>query len=360
MALNVKIIPHVLQFKFQANTSRGSLDTHKTWYLKVWDSAYPEVVGIGECAPFEGLSVDDVPNFQERLETESEKIIGNKLPDFIDGINQLVESIDIELPSARFGFEIALRDLFYGGVRTIFDSGFITQNKPIPINGLVWMGDKHQMLKRLEEKISEGFDTIKIKIGAINWHDELELIRTIRERESGEELTIRVDANGAFSADEIGEVLHELNKLNVHSIEQPVKAGKIDLMRGICSSSPVPIALDEELIGINGISKKRALLETIKPQFIVLKPTLLGGFTSTEEWISLAEELDIGWWITSALESNIGLNAICQFTSLFDNSLPQGLGTGGLYGNNISSPLTINRGEIFIDSSKYWDLQLLN
>ncbi|MEN8248280.1 MAG: o-succinylbenzoate synthase [Bacteroidota bacterium] len=359
MALNVEIAPHILEFRFQAKTSRGSLKNHKTWYLKIWDDIDPGSVGYGECAPFEGLSVDDRPDFEDKLEIEVIKIRRCNIPTSVEEVNTLVEKIDIQMPSVRFGFETALRDLFYKGRRKIFDSPFYDERDPITINGLVWMGDKLLMLERLENKIARGFDCIKLKIGAINWQDELGIIQKIREKEGGENLCIRVDANGAFKEPQVYEILDALHQLNVHSIEQPIKAGQVEDMKGLCRKAPVPVALDEELIGVKSIEDKRRLLETIRPQFIVLKPTLLGGFMATEEWINLAEELDIGWWITSALESNIGLNAICQFTSTFKNPLPQGLGTGGLYKNNIPSPLTIDEGKIFYATDKTWQLELI-
>ena len=269
-----------------------------------------------------------------------------------------MEHIDQELPSIRFGLEMALRDLFYGGQQKIFDSEFFNDHRSIDINGLVWMGDKDTMLDRLELKILAGFDCVKVKIGGIKLEDELEIIKDARDMIDNDDLCIRVDANGAFTPENVMPVLESLAKLKIQSIEQPIKPGQHDAMALLAQTSPVPIALDEELIGIFDIEEKRMLLEKIKPHYIVLKPTLLGGFKATKEWIDLANELGIKWWVTSALESNIGLNAICQFTSQFENKLPQGLGTGELYTNNIPSPLTILNGCLFLDKTKHWYLNL--
>jgi o-succinylbenzoate synthase len=358
MALEFEIIPYTLQFKFDARTSRGSLSEHKTWFLKVWDNANPRLEGHGECAPFEGLSVDDVPDFDQQMRQAIRKIEGAMLPQSLEQIEQYVSHIDENLPSVRFGLETALRDLFYGGKMKIFDSAFYNEHRSIDINGLVWMGDKDTMLDRLELKILSGFECIKLKIGGINFADELEIIKEAKDMIDRDDLTIRVDANGAFEPTKVKPALELLAQLGIHSIEQPIKPGQWLAMAELARTSPVPIALDEELIGIYSLEKKKALLETIMPQYIVLKPTLLGGFKATEEWIKLANELNIGWWITSALESNIGLNAICQFTSQFEQQVPQGLGTGELYTNNIPSPLTMINGCIFWDTEKLWYLNL--
>ena len=358
MALEFEIIPYTLQFKFDARTSRGSLSKHKTWFLKVWDSSNPRIEGHGECAPFEGLSIDDVPDFDQQLRMAIRKIEGALPPQSLEQIGQYVNHIDENLPAVRFGLETALRDLFYGGKMKIFDSPFFNNHRSIDINGLVWMGDKDTMLDRLELKILSGFECVKLKIGGINFEDELEIIQDAKDMIDRDDLSIRVDANGAFMPNNVMPALQALARLGVHSIEQPIKPGQWLEMADLARTSPVPIALDEELIGIYSLEKKKALLEAILPQYIVLKPTLLGGFKATEEWIKLANELNIGWWVTSALESNIGLNAICQFTSQFDLAVPQGLGTGELYTNNIPSPLTMLNGCIFWDAKKHWYLNL--
>ena len=358
MALEFEIIPYTLEFKFDAKTSRGSLREHKTWFLKVWDRANPRIEGHGECAPFEGLSIDDLPDFEQLLRANIRKIEGANLPESLEQIEQYVKHIDEELPAVRFGLETALRDLFYGGQMKIFDSKFFNENRSIDINGLVWMGDKETMLDRLELKILAGFDCVKLKIGGISFTDELDIIRGVKGMIDRDDLDIRVDANGAFELQDVMPALKALAELGVRSIEQPIKPGQWEAMAQLAKNSPVPIALDEELIGLTTYKQKEALLTQVKPQYIVLKPTLLGGFNATKEWIELAQEHNIGWWVTSALESNIGLNAICQFTAQYDFEIQQGLGTGELYTNNIPSPLTILNGCLFLDPQKHWYLNL--
>ena len=219
------------------------------------------------------------------------------------------------------------------------------------------MGDREFMVSQVKEKIEAGFKCIKLKIGALDFEQDLEIIKSIRKEYSAKDIEIRVDANGAFSLDDALEKLLRLSELDLHSIEQPIKQGQVDEMAALCMFTPLDIALDEELIGINSEQKKEALLETIQPQYIILKPSLLGGFKACEEWISAAKENDIKYWVTSALEANIGLNAISQWTSSLNNPLPQGLGTGGLYSNNIDSPLTVKNGEIYYDRKQNWDLK---
>jgi o-succinylbenzoate synthase len=359
MALVLEIIPYNLNFKFAARTSRGPISNHHTWLLRAWDDQNPSLVGYGECAPFEGISIDHTPDFEENLRTATSLVIGKNVPDSVTQIDNYVDLIDIRLPAVRFGVETALRDLYYGGRQKIFESNFYNENRPIDINGLVWMGGKDVMLERLELKIMNGFDCIKLKIGALGFAEELEVIKAARHMIGNDDLTLRVDANGAYSPAEVENILELLAKYHIHSIEQPIKPGQIEAMQKLCAISPIPIALDEELVGIAGKQEKEQLLATIKPQFIVLKPTLLGGFRATQEWIDLADQMNIGWWITSALESNIGLNAICQFTSQYNNIIPQGLGTGDLYQNNIPSPLSITNGCVYWDEFESWNFSIL-
>jgi o-succinylbenzoate synthase len=360
MALVLEIIPHTLIFKFAARTSRGPISNHHTWLLRVWDDQNPSVVGYGECAPFEGISLDHSPDYEQMLRSAINLFNGKSLPNSLAQIDNYVELIDIRLPSVRFGLETALRDLFYGGQQRIFEANFYDSRRPIDINGLVWMGAKEEMLERLELKAMAGFDCIKLKIGALDFDEELEVIKAVRNMTNSDNLTLRVDANGAYSLAEVDSVLELLAKYHIHSIEQPVKTGQIEAMRQLCAKSPVAIALDEELVSITEKVEKEQLLATIRPQYIVLKPTLLGGFKATHEWINIAERLNIGWWITSALESNIGLNAICQFTSQFDTMIPQGLGTGDIYTNNIPSPLSINNGCVYWDDAKSWEFSVID
>ncbi len=321
-------------FKRPSGTSRGILTEKHAWFLEVWHEEQPEIVGIGECSIIPGLSPDfvDFESYERKL-------------------TEVCDDLSIDLtnwPSIQFGLETALLDLKNGGKGVIFENGFVEGKRHIPINGLIWMGDADFMQEQIEAKLSEGFTTIKLKIGAIDFQAEIELLTSIRKRYSKDEITLRVDANGAFSLHEAEEKLSALAKLDIHSIEQPIKQGQWEEMHKLCQSTPLPIALDEELIGINTTAEKIALLDTIQPQYIILKPSLHGGIVGTKEWIELAEDRNIPWWITSALESNIGLNAICQLTAEYDNNLPQGLGTGSLYTDNIPSGLSVLDGKIFL------------
>jgi L-alanine-DL-glutamate epimerase-like enolase superfamily enzyme len=247
-----------------------------------------------------------------------------------------------------FGIETLARDIFNGGIGLIYESGFTRKEYSIPINGLIWMGDESFMLEQIEEKLADGFSTIKMKVGAIEWEKEHALLEQLRLRYSSKELTLRVDANGAFTPESALPILKQLSELEVHSIEQPIQAGQVSAMSELCKHSPIGIALDEELIGVHDCEEKEALLKKIAPPFIVLKPSLHGGMTGCSEWIRLAEENQIAWWMTSALESSIGLNAIAQFTATFKDLLPQGLGTGGLYTNNFESSLVVSKGQLSI------------
>lgn len=331
MKLKVRIIPYTLQFKRPAGTSRGVYHDHKIWYVVVSAPNNSDRWGIGECAPLFDLSCDYNENYEQilrqccsRLETKGQ--------------------IDYEAlrpyPSILFGFETAMRHLEQGSYN-LWNTSFSKGETGIPINGLIWMGDFDYMLQQIEAKMQSGFRCIKLKIGAINFEEEIQLLKHIRQHFSAEQITLRVDANGGFSPDHTLDKLKQLAELNLHSIEQPIKAQQWEQMAYLTANTPLPIALDEELIGVNDPAKKKELLETIRPQYIILKPTLHGGISGATEWIELAESMQIGWWITSALESNIGLNAIAQWCATFDNPLPQGLGTGALYTNNIEMPLEI-------------------
>lgn len=354
MALKIEVVPHELEFLFEAGTSRGVLRNKKVWYLKVHDSTSPSVIGWGEAGPLSGLSVDDVPDFEDRMMKVVESFQNLQLPNNVAEVEKMLLQIPEKLPSVRFGVETALLDLLNGGTKRIFKNDFYDDGKPIRINGLVWMGDSDLMMSRLEEKMEQGFKCIKVKIGAIDFEEEMKLLERARSKFTAKELELRVDANGAFEPKQAEEVLARLKELQVHSIEQPIKAGEVLHMRKLCAETPVPIALDEELIGYTTYADKYWLIKVIQPQYIILKPSLLGGFAATKEWIEIAEEFKVGWWITSALESNIGLNAISQFTSSTGSMLPQGLGTGGLYKNNIDSPLTVIGDELVYNRSKEW------
>ena len=349
MSLSYKIYPYNLQFAFEAGTSRGVLNEKKSWFIKLYDLQNPNVFGLGEVSVIQKLSIDS--------ELITVELIAQQLDIFIANDFNLA-SISVQFPAIKFGIETAYLDFINGGKRILFNNEFSQGKSGIEINGLIWMGDKQLMLKRIGEKLEEGYTCLKLKIGAINFQDELDLLKNIRNQFSAKELTVRVDANGAFSASKALGKLNQLAEYHIHSIEQPIAVGQFEAMAELCKKSPIPIVLDEELIGIFGAENKINLLKTIQPPYIILKPSLVGGFVECLEWINIAESLDIQWWITSALESNIGLNAIAQFTAGFNNPLPQGLGTGQLYTNNILSPLEINKGYLFSNSLNYWDLSL--
>lgn len=318
---------YLLHFKEDAGTSRGVLKEKETFFVKVWDESCPEVFGMGECALFRGLSADDRKNYEEKLEEVCLRIEEVKM-----------EELE-EWSSIRFGVEMALQDLAMGGCQLYFPSAFTEGRQAIEINGLIWMGDKSTMLQRIQQKLEAGFHCIKLKIGAIDFEAELSLLQYIRERFSCEKVELRVDANGAFAPEEAMSKLEALAAFGLHSIEQPIRQGQWEEMAHLCRETPIPIALDEELIGVYGRKKKLELLEKVQPQYIILKPALCGGFSGAREWIELAEKRGIGWWVTSALESNIGLNALAQWVATLGNPMPQGLGTGQLYTNNLWSPL---------------------
>jgi len=342
---------YILQFIRPAGTSRGVMQSRDSWFVFVSDNNFPDRKGIGEIGPLPGLSCEFDENFQQVIRKTC------------DNINEIHGDIHQELlmfPSIRFGFETALADLISGGDRILFPSLFTNGRAELPINGLIWMGDFDYMFQQLSEKIKQGFGCIKIKIGAIEFEEELKLISHIRKQFSPEDIEIRVDANGAFAVKDAKEKLNRLADFHIHSIEQPIKSRQWHKMAGLCETSPIPIALDEELLGVHETDAKEQLLKTIRPHYIILKPGLIGGFRSGDEWIKLAEAHNTGWWITSALESNIGLNAIAQWTFMKNVEMPQGLGTGMLYSNNIPSPLEIKQGGLWYNRSKMWGIDEIN
>ena len=328
--LKLQILPRILHFKQPAGTSRGIYTTRKVWYVVMTDTDSGRS-GIGECAPLPDLSCDAVPEYEERL--------AEACRDYETAGSCNIEWLD-NYPSILFGLETAERHLKKGSLQ-LEDTPFSRGEAGIPINGLVWMGKAEEMLDRIEEKLQAGFRCIKVKIGAIDFRSEIALLEHIRQRFSPETIELRVDANGGFTPKDAPEKLQILSSYSIHSIEQPIKAGQWQEMAALCNTSPLPIALDEELIGINTGKEKMELLDTIKPAYIILKPSLHGGIRGSEEWIGLAEERGIGWWITSALESNVGLNAIAQWCASLGTELPQGLGTGMLFTDNINYPLSI-------------------
>lgn len=342
--LKAKIKKYTLNFSEERGTSRGWLQTKDSWFISVWNENNPEVKGIGECSYLPGLNPENLDSYEDKINEVCERINDK---DF--WINEGL----VKFPSIHFGLETALLDLENKGTKILFETDFSNQEQPIAINGLIWMGTFENMMQQLDEKISQGFRCIKLKIGAIDFEKELSILKAIREK--SKTIEIRVDANGAFSPTEALEKLKRLAEFDLHSIEQPIKQGLPATMNQLCKESPIPIALDEELIGKFSLEQKSETLEAINPPYIILKPSLVGGIKGSKEWIKLAEKKGVKWWITSALESNIGLNAIAQFVSTTDNKMFQGLGTGKLYTNNISSPLTVIGDEISYKKDKNWD-----
>ncbi|HEY4650853.1 MAG TPA: o-succinylbenzoate synthase [Pontibacter sp.] len=353
MALHCTFVPHTLRFKFDARTSRGAISEHRVYYLKLWHTAAPATVGVGECAPLAGLSIDHRPDLEAKLEQACGQF--NQMELEATNLQELTEALQLEeWPALQFAFETALLDLQHGGRRVLYQNEFSAGAAGIPINGLIWMGDKQFMQEQITQKLAQGYSCLKLKIGSLDFKTELEILQHIREVAPEKELTIRVDANGAFAPEEAFKKLERLARYDLHSIEQPIKQGQWQAMAELCAYTPVPIALDEELIGVLNPEKQAAMLETIRPQYIILKPTLVGGLQQSAAWIVLAGSSGIDWWMTSALESNIGLNAISQFTANYSPDMPQGLGTGQLYHNNIASPLHIEQGQLWYRAGEGW------
>jgi o-succinylbenzoate synthase len=337
---------YILNFKRPSGTSRGVMTTKETLFIILEDGIKK---GIGECGILRGLSIDDRPDYEEKLQWVCDNIhLGETV---------LWDAL-MQFPSIQFGLETAFRSLRADNPFVLFPSEFTSGNKNIPINGLVWMGEETYMKQQIEDKLAQGFNCIKLKIGAIDFKKELSLLEFIRANFTQEQIEIRVDANGAFSPDEALQKLERLAQYQLHSIEQPIRQHQSEDMERLCGVTPLPIALDEELIGVFEYADKEALLHKIKPQYIILKPSLVGGMRGCDEWITLAEQQNISWWITSALESNIGLNAISQYTYTKKNPMPQGLGTGALYANNFDSPLEVRNGELCYNVTLPWSVSI--
>lgn len=345
--MKAKYIRYVLNFKRPSGTSRGIMDQKETWFLILEGNG---TFGIGECGLFRGLSIDDVPDYEDRLKWVCKNIRKGK-----DALWEELRSY----PSIQFGLEQSFISLASERPFKLFPSSFVQGGGSIPINGLVWMGDTAFMHEQVAQKLEEGFTCIKIKIGALDFESEIGLLTAIRKKYNSTEIELRVDANGGFTFEEALEKLQILADLDIHSIEQPIRQGQWSEMAELCQKTPIPIVLDEELIGVFEVAKKEELLQIIKPQFLILKPSLIGGFKGSEEWIALAKEMGISWWVTSALESNVGLNAIAQWAYALNNDLHQGLGTGGLYTNNFECPLKVRRGRLFYDPTKIWKTDLI-
>jgi len=338
---------HDLQFRKPAKTSRNTLETKRLYLLKLQNHA--GLIGYGEISPFADLSIDDRPDFVQ------------KLNQCIDLINEGAPLEDLDLdswPSIAFGYDTALRDLANGGRQQFFTGSFADGIASIHINGLIWMASKKEMLSQVEEKIQQGYRCIKMKIGALDFDEECRLLEAIRKKYSAFQIELRVDANGAFPLSDALDMLKDLNRFELHSIEQPIRQGNWEHMAELCAKSALDIALDEELLGINPAMDGDRMLQVIQPEYLIIKPGLLGAFSVSAEWIKQAEAKHTAWWITSALESNLGLAAISQFASQYKNPLPQGLGTGQLYTNNIPSPLQINQGRLAQDGLEVWNFNL--
>ena len=333
----------ILRFKIPARTSRGSLTEKNVYLLKVFDDTNPTVIGIGECSTLSGLSYDDKEEYETFLRIMCRNI-NTPIPELKREL--------MEWPSIRFGLECALINMKNGGREMLFDSMFTRGEWSIPINGLVWMNDTDDMFRQAEEKIAAGFRVIKLKVGALDFDSELSLIHRIRKAHPAKEIELRLDANGAFSSADALHKLKLLAKYDIHSIEQPIRQGNAAIMRDLCKRSPIPIALDEELIGHHNSEERYLLLDMIEPNYVILKPSLLGGFSACNDWIRLCRMCNVGYWITSALESNIGLNAIAQYTATLKTfEMAQGLGTGTLFENNFPTRLEISGGRLWYNPS---------
>jgi len=368
MALKAGFHKRTFHFGFNARTSRGAMKDKTSWFIRIWDDVAPEIFGLGECGPLPGLSMEEIPKIVNVLDLTVGRIMHGQLivprmsPSASDNLKRLnavlkeyfSDSFLQKHPAVTFALETAMLDLGSGGTRTIFDNSFVKGN-PIPINGLVWMGGLDFMLQQVEIKIRDGYRCVKLKVGGMDFEKECDILQYIRRKYFRENIVIRLDANGSFKMEDALYKLKQLSRFDVHSIEQPIKAGSAELPE-LCRTSPIPIALDEELIGVGTREEKEKLLDRIKPAYIILKPSLHGGLFGCQEWIELAEARKVGWWITSALESNIGLNAISQFAANYSIAIPQGLGTGEIYTDNIPSPLNVDKGLLSWDMAGKWDL----
>jgi len=341
------------EFRFQrpATTSRGTYTKKGVNFIVLYHTDEPSIAGIGECSLMPGLSIDDHKGFAIRLQQA------------VDRINQGdygADSTLLDWPSINFALETAWKDIRMNGSKILYPSSFTEGKDSIGINGLIWLGTREEMAKQIRHKLEDGFTCLKLKIGSLRFDEELEILESLRKEYPADELEIRVDANGAFRPRQAPEVLKRLSDFKIHSIEQPIPKGHLDTMAALCASSPVPIALDEELIGRHTLHDRRMVLETVKPQYLVLKPGLLGGLTSCNEWIRLARENQTGWWITSSLEANIGLNAIAQWTYTLKSPMVHGLSTGSLFEDNIGAPLYLYGERLYYDPDVKWDLSVFN
>lgn len=347
-------LKHRLEFCVPSGTSRGVLREKPTWFVFVHD-ANGKLKGVGECSPIPGLSIDPIDAIAPMLN----RVCAN--PDLLRFEARGETDELAAFPCVEFGLETALLDI--GNSRStgvLFDNAFSRGETGITINGLVWMGLPGYMQQQIDARLDDGFTCIKLKIGALDFATELDLLKKLRARYGETDLEIRVDANGAFPASAAMSRLNALSAFALHSIEQPIAPGQISEMGDLCRRSPIPIALDEELIGVVEPGERKRLLEAIRPQYLVLKPSLLGGIDASLHWLRLAEQLGIRWWFTSALESNVGLNAIAQLVSETQAAAAQGLGTGKIYRNNVPSPLALASGTLFYRPQAAWDYEGLH
>ena len=338
---HIEISERTLHFKQPAGTSRGVYTTRQSYYLTITDDDRPGIKGVGECATLPELSCDAVPEYFKIL---------SDICRMVEQTGNIPYEMLRPYPSILFGLETAFAQLEANGSTRLYDTPFGRGEEGITINGLVWMGTFEEMYSRLEAKLKAGFHCVKLKIGAIDFNKELDLIKHIREAFDKNTIELRVDANGGFTPENAMARLEALAQYDIHSIEQPIKQHQWGEMARLCKETPLPIALDEELIGVNVKSMKEYLLDTIRPQYIILKPSLHGGMYGCNEWIQMAKERGIGSWITSALESNVGLNAIAHYCAQIYGpavSMPQGLGTGQLFTDNIETPLMIEGDKIW-------------
>jgi O-succinylbenzoate synthase len=345
--IKAKIITREFRFQRPATTSRGTHLNKKVHFILIYHTDDLSASGIGECSLFPGLSYDDINDFAEKL---------NQTVDRINQGDYYTDSGLSEWPSINFALETAWKDFRSMGSKILYQSEFTEGKDSLGINGLIWMDRKEEMIRQIRQKLNDGFTCLKMKIGALDLEDELEVLNFIRTQYDAEELEIRVDANGAFKPNEALGIIKMLSDFDLHSIEQPLAPGHSDDMAKLCELSPIPVALDEELIGKHSMATRRKLLDTLRPQFLALKPGLLGGLASCKDWISLAAEKNIGWWITSSLETNIGLNAIAQWTYTLQSNIYHGLSTGSLFNNNIPSSLYLHGERLYYDPDRKWDL----
>jgi O-succinylbenzoate synthase len=345
----IKAVYRYKEFRFRqpVRTSRGSLESKKVYFLLLYDDKMPFVYGIGECSVFPGLSMDDTDGFEK------------KLGEIVDLINRGWFNLKTPIyafPSINFAIETALKDLENKGSKIFYPSEFTEGKDHIRINGLIWMGSREELQQQIDQKLALGFHCLKLKIGSLDFETEYEVLAGIRRRYSSDILEIRLDANGAFHPEEALEILYRLSDFQIHSVEQPILPSQLEEMAALCETTPIPIALDEELIGKYPVENKEQLLKLINPHYIVLKPGLLGGISACKEWIEVAEKMNVGWWVTSSLETNIGLNVIAQWCYTLNNQAVQGLGTGTLFENNIGSPLAVTGEKLYYFPRKKWDL----